>query len=74
MTLEFARHYILALYLVDPSLAEFDSSLDDNLNIDGSNYDQNISGDEVRPVSEHVRQYIQLLKLAIQRLGDWLKA
>ncbi|KAJ5756136.1 hypothetical protein N7533_005679 [Penicillium manginii] len=67
-------HENLLRILIDPSFAEFESGLDGSL--DGSAYEWDIS-DSANGVSlsegEHARQHMQLLKLAVQRLGDWPK-
>jgi hypothetical protein len=69
-------HENLLRIFVDPSLAEFEGGLDSSLSMDGSTYDLDL-GDSTPNGSisdaEQVRQHLQLLKLAVQRLGDWPK-
>jgi hypothetical protein len=69
-------HENLLRIFVDPSLAEFEGGLDSSLSMDGSTYDLDLG--DITPSgsisdSEQVRQHLQLLKLAVQRLGDWPK-
>ncbi|KAJ5570216.1 uncharacterized protein N7459_009646 [Penicillium hispanicum] len=68
-------HENLLRIFVDPSFAEFEGGLDSSLSMDGSAYDLDIGESANGGLSdgEHVRQHLQLLKLAIQRLGDWPK-
>ncbi|KAJ5176019.1 uncharacterized protein N7482_001896 [Penicillium canariense] len=69
-------HENLLRIIVDPSLNEFEGGLDSSLSMDGSAYDFDL-GDSttIATVSdaEQVRQHLKLLKLAVQRLGDWPK-
>ncbi|KAJ5090199.1 hypothetical protein N7532_008883 [Penicillium argentinense] len=69
-------HENLLRILIDPSFAEFEAGLDGSLSMDGSAYDLDISDSangNTLPEGEHVRQHLNLLKLAVQRLGDWPK-
>ncbi|KAJ5941547.1 hypothetical protein N7516_001715 [Penicillium verrucosum] len=73
-----AVHESLLRILVDPSLAEFEGNLDTNFSMDGSAYDLNIQehGSDsgyLLSSGEHVRAHLNLLKLSVQRLGDWPK-
>ncbi|KAJ5048613.1 hypothetical protein NUH16_007118 [Penicillium rubens] len=71
-------HESLLRVLVDPSLAEFEGALDGSFSMDGSTYDLNMheqgsdSGYSLTS-GEHVRAHLNLLKLSVQRLGDWPK-
>ncbi|KAJ6094471.1 hypothetical protein N7467_001984 [Penicillium canescens] len=67
-------HESLLRIFVDPSLAEFEGSMDASFSMDGSAYDLNIN-DSTSSLTdgEQVRQHLQLLKLSLQRLGDWPK-
>ncbi|CAI7589114.1 unnamed protein product [Penicillium crustosum] len=73
-----AVHESLLRVLVDPSLAEFEGTLDASFSMDGSAYDLNIqeqgsdSGYSLAS-GEHIRAHLNLLKLSVQRLGDWPK-
>jgi hypothetical protein len=69
-------HENLLRILVDPSFAEFEGGLDGSLSIDGSAFELDISDSangNALSEGEHARQHLQLLKLAVQRLGDWPK-
>lgn len=75
-----AVHENLLRVFVDPTFADFDGGLESSWSMDGSAYDLDLAdttanGNGVSSVSdgEHVRQHILLLKLALQRLGDWPK-
>lgn len=70
-----AVHENLLRVYVDPSFAEFEGGLDGSLGMDGSAYDFDLADSTNSSVSdgEHVRQHLRLLKLAVQRLGDWPK-
>lgn len=73
-----AVHESLLRVFVDPSLAEFEGTLDASFSMDGSAYDLNIQeqgsdGGYSLASGEHVRAHLNLLKLSIQRLGDWPK-
>lgn len=70
-----AVHENLLRVYVDPSFAEFEGGLDNSMSMDGSAYDLDIADSANGSMSdgEHVRQHLQLLKLAVQRLGDWPK-
>ncbi|KAF4763603.1 hypothetical protein HAV15_000669 [Penicillium sp. str.  len=73
-----AVHESLLRVLVDPSLAEFEGTLDASFSMDGSAYDLNIQeqgsdGGYSLASGEHVRAHLNLLKLSVQRLGDWPK-
>lgn len=62
--------------LIDPSFAEFEGGLDGSLSMDGSAYELDISDSAngtTLSESQHALQHLQLLKLAVQRLGDWPK-
>ncbi|CAG7976466.1 unnamed protein product [Penicillium nalgiovense] len=71
-------HESLLRVLVDPSLADFEGALDGSFSMDGSTYDLNMheqgsdSGYALTS-GEHVRAHLNLLKLSVQRLGDWPK-
>ncbi|CAG8900204.1 unnamed protein product [Penicillium egyptiacum] len=71
-------HESLLRVLVDPSLAELEGALDGSFSVDGSAYDLNMhehgsdSGYSLAS-GEHVRAHLNLLKLSVQRLGDWPK-
>jgi hypothetical protein len=71
-----AVHENLLRIYIDPALAEMEGGLDNSFSHDGSAYELNIeetaSGSGLSE-GEHVRQHLHLLKLAIQRLGDWPK-
>ncbi|KAJ5666870.1 hypothetical protein N7462_011279 [Penicillium macrosclerotiorum] len=68
-------HENLLRIFVDPSLAEFEGGLENSMSIDGSTYDLDLADSAHGSISdgEHVRQHLLLLKLAVQRLGDWPK-
>ncbi|KAJ5936055.1 hypothetical protein N7454_005353 [Penicillium verhagenii] len=69
-------HENLLRIFVDPTLAEIEGGLDNSFSMDGSAYELNIeetaNGSSLTE-GEHVRQHLHLLKLAVQRLGDWPK-
>ncbi|KAJ6028412.1 hypothetical protein N7540_003988 [Penicillium herquei] len=69
-------HENLLRVFVDPAFAELEGGLDASFSMDGSAYDLNIeetpNGSAISE-GEHVRQHLQLLKLSLQRLGDWPK-
>lgn len=69
-------HENLLRVFVDPTFADFEGGLENGMSIDGSAYDIDL-GDHSNGSSisdgEHVRRHLQLLKLAVQRLGDWPK-
>ncbi|KAJ5082249.1 hypothetical protein N7532_011292 [Penicillium argentinense] len=71
-----ALHEYLLRVFVDPSLADFDGGLENSLSLDGS-VDLDFGGDSTDSASAFdgmdVCQHLQLLKLAVQRLGDWPK-
>ncbi|KAJ5660948.1 uncharacterized protein N7484_000320 [Penicillium longicatenatum] len=71
-----AVHENLLRIYIDPALAEMEGGLDNSFSHDGSAYELNIeetaSGSGLSE-GEHVRQHLHLLKLAVQRLGDWPK-
>jgi hypothetical protein len=60
-----------------PHFADLEGGLDSSLNIDVSAYDlaDSSNGNGLPSISdgEHVRQHLKLLKLSLQRLGDWPK-
>ncbi|KAJ5248908.1 hypothetical protein N7468_000359 [Penicillium chermesinum] len=61
---------------IDPVLADFEGGLDNSFSVDGSAYDFNmeeVTNGSSQIDGEHVRHHLQLLKLAVQRLGDWPK-
>ena len=62
--------------LTDPTFAELEGSLDGSMSLDGSAYEANM-GDSVQSSAlsegQYARQHLHLLKLAVQRLGDWPK-
>ncbi|KAJ5322016.1 uncharacterized protein N7506_011146 [Penicillium brevicompactum] len=70
-------HESLLRVFVDPSLAEFEGALDGSFSMDGSSYEINMHDQSSDAGSafntEHVRTHLQLLKLSLQRLGDWPK-
>ncbi|KAJ5589423.1 hypothetical protein N7537_012101 [Penicillium hordei] len=73
-----AVHESLLRVLADPSLSEFEGALDTSFSMDGSAYDLNIQeqgsdGGYSLASGEHVRVHLNLLKLSVQRLGDWPK-
>ena len=69
-------HENILRIFVDPEFAEFEGGMDTSFSIDGSAYDLNIeetaSGANISE-GQHVKNHFQLLKLALQRLGDWPK-
>lgn len=71
-----AVHENIIRVFSDPTYAEFEGGLDGNTSMDGSTYDlgldETIHG--AAKDGEHVRQHLHLLKLAVQRLGDWPKS
>ncbi|KAJ5727408.1 hypothetical protein N7493_005228 [Penicillium malachiteum] len=71
-----AVHENLLRVFVDPAFAEIEGGLDTSFSMDGSAYELNMeetpNGSAI-PDGEHVRQHLQLLKLSLQRLGDWPK-
>jgi hypothetical protein len=60
---------------VDPYRAETESTVESNISTDAFDVDLDVT-DTTNGASvsdgEHVRQHLLLLKLALQRLGDWL--
>lgn len=71
-------HESLLRVFVDPSLAEFEGTLDGSFSMDGSTYDLNLQDQgsdhgSSLATGDHVRAHLQLLKLSVQRLGDWPK-
>ncbi|RHZ49083.1 hypothetical protein CDV55_100440 [Aspergillus turcosus] len=69
-----ALHENLLRIFSDPSFAELECGLDNSMSLDGSTYDLDL-GEPVGhvPDGERVRRHLYLLKLAVQRLGDWPK-
>jgi hypothetical protein len=69
-----ALHENLLRIFSDPSFAELECGLDNSMSLDGSTYDLDM-GEPVGhvPDGESVRRHMYLLKLAVQRLGDWPK-
>ncbi|KAF4154643.1 hypothetical protein CNMCM6069_009043 [Aspergillus lentulus] len=69
-----ALHENLLRIFSDPSFAELECGLDNSMSLDGSTYDLDL-GEPVGhvPDGESVRRHMYLLKLAVQRLGDWPK-
>lgn len=73
-----AVHENLLRVFVDPAFADFENGFD---SVDGSAYELDLGDGAANgngasaSVSdgEHVRQHLLLLKLAVQRLGDWPK-
>ena len=60
----------------DPTLSELETNLDASMSMDGtgSAFDLDIGEDTaVENAGEHVRQHFKLLKLAVERIGDWPK-
>lgn len=77
-----AVHENLLRAFVDPTFADFEGGLDSSMSMDGSTYDLDLTeataNGHANGVSsvldgEHVRRHLLLLKLAVQRLGDWPK-
>lgn len=70
-----AVHENIVRVLTDPTYAEFQGGLDASISMDGSTYDlgldETVNG--MAKDGEHVRQHMHLLKLAVQRIGDWPK-
>ncbi|KAK1138393.1 hypothetical protein N8T08_002640 [Aspergillus melleus] len=58
----------------DPAYAEMEG-LDGSMSLDGSAYELDIhdAATSTIPEGEHVRQHLHLLKLSLERLGDWGK-
>lgn len=54
---------------------DIDTALDGSMSMDGHSLDLDLVDDGVESVSpeEHVRKHFKLLKLAVQRLGEWPK-
>ncbi|KAH1299726.1 hypothetical protein KXX11_006190 [Aspergillus fumigatus] len=69
-----ALHELLLRNFSDPSFAELECGLDNSMSLDGSAYDFDL-GEPIGhvPDGESVRRHLYLLKLAVQRLGDWPK-
>ncbi|KAJ6016828.1 hypothetical protein N7451_000207 [Penicillium sp. IBT 35674x] len=69
-------HENLLRIFIDPALADIEGGLESSFSLDGSAYDLNIeettNGSSLSE-GEHARQHLHLLKLAVQRLGDWPK-
>ncbi|RHZ60786.1 NACHT domain protein [Aspergillus thermomutatus] len=68
-------HENLLRIFSDPSFAEMECGLENSMSLDGSTYDLDL-GEPVNghvPDGEHVRRHLYLLKLAVERLGDWPK-
>ncbi|KAF7713828.1 Uncharacterized protein PECH_000819 [Penicillium ucsense] len=69
-------HETLLRTFVDPFHGDVEGGIDGNMSMDGSSYDIEIGDSQIQSsISdvEQVRQHMQLLKLAVQRLGDWPK-
>lgn len=70
-------HENLLRVFIDPHFADFEGGLDSSMSLDGSAYDIDLAdssnGHSTVSEGEHVRQHLQLLKLSVQRLGDWPK-
>lgn len=70
-----AVHENIIRVFSDPTYAEFEGGLDASISTDSSAYelglDEAVNG-TVKD-GEHVRQHLHLLKLAVQRIGDWPK-
>jgi hypothetical protein len=70
-------HENLLRVFVDPGFADFEGVLEGSWSMDGSAYDVDLADSSNSHSSgfdgEHVRQHLQLLKLSVQRLGDWPK-
>ncbi|KAJ5887643.1 hypothetical protein N7495_007684 [Penicillium taxi] len=68
-------HENLLRIFVDPKLTEFEGVLESSTSIDGSTFgDFDVeANDNSLSDGEHVRQHLLLLKLAVQRLGEWPK-
>lgn len=66
-------HENLLRIIVEPSLADLEGGLDGDLIPDGSNFDLDLSDDAEIAEGEQARQHLLLLKLALQRLGEWPK-
>jgi hypothetical protein len=69
-----ALHENLLRIFSDPSFAKLECGLDNSMSLDGFTYDLDL-GEPVGhvPDGESVRQHLYLLKLAMERLGDWPK-
>jgi hypothetical protein len=69
-----AVHENILRVFSDPSYAELEGG-DMSLSLDESTYSLDLSNvvHSTRTEGEHVRQHLALLKLAIERLGDWPK-
>lgn len=57
----------------DPAMADMDANLDGTMSLDGNSLDLDFGEQAVVNPGEHVRGHLQLLKLSIERLGDWPK-
>lgn len=71
-----ALHENILRAFSDPTLAELETNLDASMSMDGTNsaFDFDVGEDtSSENAGHHVRQHLKLLKLAIQRLGDWPK-
>jgi hypothetical protein len=71
-----AVHENLLRVFVDPDFADFEDRMDASFSMDGSAVDLDLadsSNGHSISEGEHVRQHLLLLKLAVQRLGDWPK-
>ncbi|KAJ6134419.1 hypothetical protein N7523_000741 [Penicillium sp. IBT 18751x] len=72
-----AVHENLLRVFVDSDFEDFEDRLDGSFSMDGSAVDIDLadSSNGLSSISEgeHVRQHLQLLKLSVQRLGDWPK-
>ncbi|KAJ5140703.1 hypothetical protein N7448_004111 [Penicillium atrosanguineum] len=70
-------HENLLRVFVDSDFEDFEDRLDGSFSMDGSAVDLDLadSSNGLSSVSEgdHIRQHLQLLKLSVQRLGDWPK-
>ncbi|CAL5872401.1 uncharacterized protein PFLUO_LOCUS6665 [Penicillium psychrofluorescens] len=69
-------HENLLRIFIDPSLGDVEGGLDSTMSTDGSFYELDLADSAVNgnfSDGEHVRRHLQLLKLAVQRLGDWPK-
>lgn len=69
-----AMHESILRAFSDPAYAEVEA-LDGSMSLDGSAYDLDMSeaANGALPEGEQVRNHLHLLKLSLERLGDWAK-
>ncbi|RJE20638.1 NACHT domain protein [Aspergillus sclerotialis] len=71
-----ALHENILRAFSDPTLVELETNLDASMSMDGtgSAFDFDVGEDtSSENAGAHVRQHLKLLKLAVERLGDWPK-